>query len=332
MRRIAAALALLFVLNAAVAQEQSDAGKGLELMRTGRYSAALPYLQRDLETAEARYGAKDPSVAVELNNLAEANRRLGRLDEAEALYKRAIALDEKAGPENAAGLATSLNNLALVYRAQRRPEEAAELHERSLALLERSLGPNHPDVARGLNNLATLYRTQGQPERARPLQERAVEIADSTLGPQHPDTRQLRRNLAALDKPGTSARSAAAPQQRQPPKAGVKAQIKALPPPPSDPPKTAVATAPASAAPSGVFALQLAAVPEASQVAAEWKRLAGRFSVLKEFDLQPAQAVEIAGKGTFYRVLAGPFASRAEAEATCSRLRKAGGTCRLARQ
>ena len=89
-------------------------------MRTGRYSAALPYLRRDLQMAEARYGKEDPSVAVEINNLAEANRRMGRLDEAEALYKRAIALDEKAGPKNAAGLATSLNNLALVYRAQRR--------------------------------------------------------------------------------------------------------------------------------------------------------------------------------------------------------------------
>ena len=66
----------------------------------------------------------DPTLAVELNNLAEAYRLLDRSDEAEALYLRAVELDEKAGPSNAEGLATSLNNLALVYRAQGRLDEA----------------------------------------------------------------------------------------------------------------------------------------------------------------------------------------------------------------
>ena len=323
MRRITAVLTFLMVLAAsAMAQDTGDAGKGLELMRTGRYSAALPYLRRDLETAEARYGAKDPSIAVELNNLAEANRRMGRLDEAQTLYKRAIALDEKAGPQNGAGLATSLNNLALVYRAKGQLDEAAKLHERSLALLEKSLGPNHPDVARSLNNLATLYRLQGQPEQARPLQERAVEIADGSLGRQHPDTQQMRRNLAALDK----APGAAAPRPTPAAAAG-----KLALPPPADTPAAAATPAPAAPARTGAFAVQLAAVPEADQVTAEWRRLVRRFPQLDQLALQAPQAVEVAGKGTFYRVLAGPFASRAEADATCARLRKAGASCRLAR-
>lgn len=328
MRCITAVLTVLLALATPVmAQDKGDAGKGLELMRTGRYSAALPYLRRDLEAAEARYGAKDPSIAVEVNNLAEANRRMGRLDEAEALYKRAIALDEKAGPENAAGLATSLNNLALVYRAQRRLDDAAKLHERSLAMLEKTLGPNHPDVARSLNNLATLYRLQGQPERARPLQERAVEIADGTLGPQHPDTRQLRRNLAALDKAPVAAPAAAANPQRPPAAATARVALK----PPEDEPTAAATPDPAAPTRTGAFAMQLAAVPEANQVAAEWKRLSRKFPQLQKLELQPPQAVEVTGKGTFYRVLAGPFGSQAEAEAVCARLRNAGGTCRLAR-
>ena len=328
MRRITAVLTLLLALAAPVmAQDKGDAGKGLELMRTGRYSAALPYLRRDLDTAIARYGANDPSIAVELNNLAEANRRMGRLDDAETLYQRAIALDEKAGPQNAAGLATGLNNLALVYRAKGQLGEAAKLHERSLALLEKSLGPNHPDVARSLNNLATLYRQQGQPERARPLQERAVEIADGTLGRQHPDTQQLRRNLAALDKAPPAARAAEAKPRRPPATAVGKPTL----PSPQDEPMAAAKPAPVAPPRTAAYAVQLAAVPEANQVAAEWKRLSRKFPQLRKLDLQPAQAVEIAGKGTFYRVLAGQFGSQSEAEALCAMLRKAGGTCRLAR-
>ena len=77
--------------------------------------------------------------------------------------------------------------------------------------------------------------------------------------------------------------------------------------------------------------MQLAAVPEADQVTAEWRRLVRRFPQLDQLDLQPPQAVEVAGKGTFYRVIAGPFATQAEADATCARLRKAGASCRLAR-
>jgi tetratricopeptide (TPR) repeat protein len=325
MRRLTTVLALLLVLALpAIAQDNGDAGKGLELMRAGKYSAALPYLRRDLDNAETRYGAKDPSIAAEINNLAEANRRLGHLDEAEALYKRAIALDERAKPQNPAGLATSLNNLALVYRAQGKLDEAAKLHNRSLTLLEQALGPNDPDVARSLNNLATLYRLQGKAESARPLQERAVKIADATLGPQHPDTQQLRRNLAALD--GTPAvRSATIADPKTPRPAPAPPSKSASPRPEASPASTP------PAAKSGGFALQLAAVPEASQVAAEWKRLSGRFALLEGLELLPPQAVEVAGKGTFYRLLAGPLQSRSEAEAACAQLRKMGGTCRVAR-
>jgi hypothetical protein len=81
----------------------------------------------------------------------------------------------------------------------------------------------------------------------------------------------------------------------------------------------------------GSFAVQVAAVPERGQVAAEWERLAVRFPLLNGLELQQAQSVEVAGKGTFYRVLAGSFGSRAEAEAVCERLRAAGGACRLGR-
>ena len=67
-------------------------------------------------------------------------------------------------------------------------------------------------------------------------------------------------------------------------------------------------------------------------MAAEWRRLVAPVSAAATSSrLQPPQAVEVAGKGTFYRVIAGPLASQAEAEALCARLRKAGGSCRLAR-
>jgi tetratricopeptide (TPR) repeat protein len=356
MRRALAVLLFLLLLTVpALAEEPAADGyaKGLELFRAGRYEAALPYFQKALDLAKSRYGADDPAIAVELNNLAEVYRLMGRLNDAEALYKRAIELDERASPESA-GLATSLNNLALVYRTQKKFAQAEKLYDRSLGMLEKSLGPGHPDVARALNNLAVLYRMKGEPERARPLQERALAIAEGALGRDHPTTQVLRRNLAALDKGTAPARSAAAPAPAGPaaadaPKRAVaKPVISALPPPPEAKPAAPVAkpagpaartkaAPPAKAEPapapggSGGFALQLAAVPEQAQVDGEWRRLAARYPALRELDLKAPQKVEVPGRGTFYRVIAGSFPSKADAEAMCARLRQAGAACRLAR-
>ena len=75
----------------------------------------------------------------------------------EPLYKRALAIREKAlGPDHP-DVAKSLNNLAGLYREQGRYADAEPLFKRSLAIYEKALGPDHPDVATSLNNLAGLY-------------------------------------------------------------------------------------------------------------------------------------------------------------------------------
>jgi tetratricopeptide (TPR) repeat protein len=321
MMRALAFLGLLLLTVPAVAQSvASGAVKGRELMAAGRYEASLPYFQRELDEAEARLGPDNPSVAAEINDLAEANRLAGRLKAAEALYLRALALDEKASGRDAEGLATTWNNLALVYRRQGRLEEAERLHTRSLNLLQDTLGPNDPRVAMSLHNLAAVYREQGRPDAARPLQERAVEVADQSLGPENPDSARMRAALAALGPASRAGEPAPLPKVPVPRTPGKSA----LPPPPLLEP----AAPPPPAA--GGFAIQVAAVPRADQVAGEWRRLVKRHPDLAALELQPVQSVEVPGKGTFYRVIAGPLASKASADALCARLKRAGASCRLA--
>lgn len=325
MSRFLALLVGAFLLACPAAAQDGPRGgavDGFELLRAGRPAAALPHLRQALDQAEAQYGPNHPQITVDLNNLAEAYRMLGRYAEAEPLYLRAIAIDEKAGRGDLPGLATSLNNLALLYRAQNRLDKAERLYRRSLALLERALGPNHPDVARSLNNLAALYRTRGEIDRARSLQERAVAIAESTLGPRDPTTITLRRNLAGLD--------GAAPDRKAPP-AGTRLAAAPAVTATDAPPAAGSSPAAATDAAGGTFAVQLAAVSDPAQVAPEWRRLSGRFPLLNELTPRPAQEIEIPGKGKFYRVLAGAFATREAAEAMCGRIRAAGASCRLAR-
>ena len=104
-------------------------------------------------------------MATSLNNLAELYHAQGQYAQAEPLYKRALAIREKAlGPDHP-DVATSLNNLAALYRAQGQYAQAEPLFKRSLAIREKALGPDHPDVATSLNNLAKLY-SRPRPVRA----------------------------------------------------------------------------------------------------------------------------------------------------------------------
>ena len=300
---------------AAAEQREDDAVKGRELLATGRYEAALPFLQRDLAAIEAANGQDSPALAAPLSDLAEANRLAGRLDRAEQLYRQALTLDGQAKRQDPVGRATTMNNLALVYREKGRLDEAERMLSQSLRLLEDSLGPNDARVAMGLHNLASVYRAQGRVGDARPLQERAVALADKSLGPRNPDTQKFRAVLAALG----DAPAATAPVGQPPPSVPGKG---ALPPPPLD---DEPAPAPRL---TGAYAVQLAAVRAADQVSGEWQRLVRRYPDLNGLELQPAQSVEVKGKGTFYRVIAGPLATRAEAQALCARLKKAGAFCR----
>jgi len=85
---------------------------------------------------------------------------------AERLYKRALAIDEKALGADHHHVGTDLNNLAELYQIQGRYSDAAPLMKRALAIDEAALGPEHPDVGTDLNNLATLYFAQGDWQRA----------------------------------------------------------------------------------------------------------------------------------------------------------------------
>ncbi len=145
-----------------------------------------------------RSGRNTPRFATDLNNLALLYRDQGKYAEAEPLYKRALAIREKAlGPEHPQTV-LSFNNLALLYFNQGRYAEAEPLYQRALAIREKTLGPAYPRVATTLNNLAALYDTQGRYAEAEPLYQRALAIWEKTVGPDHPDVAAGLNNLAEL--------------------------------------------------------------------------------------------------------------------------------------
>jgi SPOR domain len=76
-------------------------------------------------------------------------------------------------------------------------------------------------------------------------------------------------------------------------------------------------------------AIHVASVRSPAEVPGEWQRLSGRYQVLSGLELQAPTTVKIQGHGTFYRVIGGAFATRAEAQAVCEGLRSAGVYCMI---
>ncbi|CAM9138218.1 unnamed protein product, partial [Ectocarpus sp. 13 AM-2016] len=158
----------------------------------------------------------------------------GKYEEAEPLFKRSLAIDEKVYGPNHPVVASYLNNWALMLQKQVRNkrcfreeivscspghsaaspadflsvsvsgafqgkfEEAEAFYRRSLAIDEKAYGPDHPAVATDLNNRAVLMYAQGKFTEAVSLLERAVSILTKKLGDNHPNTVSAQNRLKVV--------------------------------------------------------------------------------------------------------------------------------------
>ena len=97
---------------------------GEKAYQQGHYEEAENQFVVALKEAE-EFGGQDPRLATSLNNLALVYHEQGKYAEAEPLYRRGLAIQEKAlGPEHP-NVATSLENYAKLLRKTNR--EAAEV-------------------------------------------------------------------------------------------------------------------------------------------------------------------------------------------------------------
>ncbi|RXH21359.1 hypothetical protein XH99_23555 [Bradyrhizobium nanningense] len=168
------------------------------LRSAGRYSEALQLAQAMVASLEKTSNNRD--LAAALNNLAQIDADQGHDDQAEPLYKRAIALMEKGTGQGSVEIAPLLNNLAALYQRQSRFTEAEPLFRRALVVREQALSREHPDVGQSLNNLATYYVKQQRHAEAEPLFQRALAIYQKAAGPEHPAVATVLNNIGQVDR------------------------------------------------------------------------------------------------------------------------------------
>jgi tetratricopeptide (TPR) repeat protein len=125
---------------------------------------------------------------------------LARYGEAEQLFRRALAMNERiTGPDHI-NAAPILNCLGDLYRAQYRLQEA-EPHYRKAAIMflnAPTVGPNHWRTGLVIGELARTVKDLGRLDEADPLFRQSIAILAATRGPEHNDTATHMNNFAHL--------------------------------------------------------------------------------------------------------------------------------------
>ena len=106
-------------------------------------------------------------------------------EEAEQLYRQALALRRKLFGESHPSLAITMNNLATLLRAKGNYEEAEALFRQSLALRRKLFGETHHETATSIRNLGDLFFAKGQYDEALRLYQQALDIYQKSLPPDH---------------------------------------------------------------------------------------------------------------------------------------------------
>ncbi len=156
--------------------------------------AILDHRLRDAAVTEPQRNAGRRDVATTMTNLAAVLKGRGAFDEAESLYREALATFREALGNGHYRVAVALNNLALLLVEERKLEEAEALYREALAIRRKVFGDEHLAVATGLKNLAQLLMELGRLEEAEPLYREALELGRRLPG----DAQRLANTLEQL--------------------------------------------------------------------------------------------------------------------------------------
>ncbi|KAE8396150.1 hypothetical protein BDV23DRAFT_168407 [Aspergillus alliaceus] len=120
----------------------------------------------------------------------------GRYQEAEALQKELMEINqERNGPDHPSTL-NSMAKLASTYRNQGRWNEAEKLEVQVLESRKTVLGAEHPSTLTSMAKLAFTYYKQGRLNEADNLEMQVLKTRMTVLGAEHPDTLTSVENLA----------------------------------------------------------------------------------------------------------------------------------------
>ncbi|KAK0337817.1 hypothetical protein LTR94_002910 [Friedmanniomyces endolithicus] len=134
-----------------------------------------------LEADEKSLGSEHTDTITSMNNLADVLTRQGKLDEAEPMQRRVVALSKQVrGLEHPETL-SAMGNLGDILLRQKKYEEAETVSREALDLRRKVLREGHPETASSLNNLAAVLSKRGKFDEAEALHREQFALAQTNL-------------------------------------------------------------------------------------------------------------------------------------------------------
>lgn len=139
-----------------------------------------------------------PKLGSIFNNLGAIAWRRGDTSDAEAHYRTALDIHERAGRADWIDGLRAKANLSLVLRDQGKLQEALTLRHEALHGVRERYGPTHPSVATSLDALASIQKRMGDVKGAEISLREAITLKKEVYGKPHQSTAVSLNNLAVL--------------------------------------------------------------------------------------------------------------------------------------
>jgi eukaryotic-like serine/threonine-protein kinase len=169
------------------------------LAAAGRRAEAEAILRAELQKDLAS-GVESRRTQILTNSLAVLLQTDERLDEAEALYREALAIGVRALGVDSSDTIVARMNLGGALKARGRKAEAAALIEASYADLKRVFGDGHPKTGDAARILGDLRFEEGRMKDALPYYEESVAVRAKIEGEGSPRVAEAKQRLAAVLK------------------------------------------------------------------------------------------------------------------------------------
>src|SRR5258707_5527716 len=176
--------------------------ESITLFGQQEYGALVHNGRTAVEMAEALFGPNDYRVSVFLVLLgAQTGSGEGDYAHAEALFRRAVRIAERAVGTEDAGLAEALLNFARLYSQELKEQPAETMLLRAISIHERVMGlqtSEDPLMPSPRINLPFAYAQQGRLDEAESLLQHALAIVENGNGPKAPRQFATSQLLIAL--------------------------------------------------------------------------------------------------------------------------------------
>ncbi len=171
---------------------------GQVLEERGGYAEAAATLEEAVRLQSVA-GTGSADLASSLRHLGNVHFYAGKLDQAEAIFQRTIAMTRQVNGDRHALVADDLINLGAVQFERGRYQDAEKFYREALPISEGWFGKDHHQTASNLTMLGRTLAKENRHEEALAVLKRAVSIQERVFGPVHP------RVASAVNEIGTVA-------------------------------------------------------------------------------------------------------------------------------